>query len=188
MKRGFIWLLTLAYASVLLTACENDLREVEKVSSQKKSVPVDKSTGVEIIYSDSAKVKAKVITPELNRYHTKNPYYEMPKGATVIFFDENQKESSRIVSDYAIQHENSRVVEMRKNVVGTSVKGDVFKSDELIYDPRRPNPVYSTKLVTITQPNGNIVFGNGFSSDEDFKHWELTDATGNFPSGTTLIE
>ncbi len=171
-----------------LTACENDLREVEKISAKGSSVRVDKSKGVEIIYSDSARVKARILTPLLNYYKVDKPYYEMPKGATVIFFDENLRESSRIVSDYALQYETSRVVEMRKNVVGTSAKGDVFKSDELIWDPGKKEPVYSNKLVTITQPNGNIVFGNGFSSDERFKRWQLTDATGNFPSGTNLIE
>lgn len=175
--------------SVLLfcSSCENDLKEVERIAAKARSVQVDKSTGVEIIYSDSAVVKAKVIAPKLDHYKTQSPYYEMPAGVTIIFFDENQKESSRIVSDYAIQHQVSEVFEMRKNVVGTSVKGDVFKSDELIWDRKRTYPIYSTKLVNITQPNGNIVFGNGFQSDQNFKHWELTDASGNFPSGNDLI-
>lgn len=164
------------------------MREVEKVSNQKQSAQVDRSTGVIIIYSDSAKVKAQVITPLLIHHKTKEPFYEMPKGATVIFYDEMKKESSRIVSDYAVQHEKSRVVEMRKNVVGTSVKGDVFKSDELIWDPNRSQPIYSTKLVNITQPNGNVVFGNGFSSEENFKRWELLDATGTFPSGSGFMQ
>lgn len=177
-------------ACFFLSSCENDLKDVEKIAAKGQSAQVDKSLGVEIIYSDSAVVKAKVLTPLLNGYNTKtaNGYFEMPKGATVIFLDENQKESSRIVSDYAIMHQQSHVVEMRKNVVGTSIKGDIFKSDELIWDPKQKKPVYSTKLVTITQPNGNIVFGNGFSSDENFKHWELSQATGNFPSGGNLIQ
>jgi len=181
--------LTIAVAACsFLSSCENDLKEVEKIAAKGQSAQVDKSIGVEVIYSDSAVVKAKVLTPVLNYYKTVTPYYEMPKGTTVIFFDQNQKESSRITSDYAIMHEKSRIVEMRKNVVGTSVKGDIFKSDELIWDPKRPYPIYSTKLVTVTQPNGNVIFGNGFSSDENFKRWELSDATGNFPSNSGLIE
>ena len=173
---------------MLLVSCENDLKDVEKVSARGQSVQMDKSTGVEIIYSDSAVVKAKIVTPLLNAFKTAHRYQEMPKGTTIIFFDDNQKESSRIVSDYAIQYVETNVIELRKNVVGTSVKGDVFKSDELIYDPRKGRPIYSTKLVTVTQPNGNIIFGNGFESDRNFDHWELKDGTGNFPSGTGLIE
>ena len=54
-------------------ACENNLRDVEKISAKKLIVPVDKSTGVEIIYSDSAHVKAKLITPELLSFKTEKP-------------------------------------------------------------------------------------------------------------------
>lgn len=188
MKGFYVFGVLIITASIFFSSCENDLKDVEKIAGHNRSVQVDKSYGVEIIYSDSAVVKAKVTAPVLNRYKVGNPYYEMPKGVTVIFYDASQKETSRLVADYAIQYEQSKVVEMHKNVVGTSVRGDVFKSDELIWDPRRDKPIYSNKLVTITQPNGNVVFGNGFSSDQDFKHWELEDATGNFPSGPALIE
>lgn len=181
--RGLFVVLALA-----LSACENDLREVEKVSNQKQSAQIDKSTGVTIIYSDSARVKAQVTAPLLIHHKTKDPYYEMPKGATVIFYDENNKESSRVVSDFALQYEKSRVVEMRKNVVATSVNGNVFKSDELIWDPKRPQPIYSTKLVTITQPNGNVMYGNGMSTDEKFEYWELPGGTGIFSSGPDLMQ
>lgn len=174
--------------SAFLASCENDLKDVEKIAGKGQSPQIDKSYGVEILYSDSAVVKAKVITPLLITHKIDSLYYEMPKGATVIFFDENQKESSRIVSDYAVLHEHTKVVEMRHNVVGTSIRGDVFKSDELIWDPRQSKPIYSTKPVTITQPNGNIIFGSGFSSPENFKNWELQEASGNFPSGSSLIE
>lgn len=58
---------------------------MEKISAKKLIVPVDKSTGVEIIYSDSAHVKAKLITPELLSFKTEKPYIEMRKGVTVIF-------------------------------------------------------------------------------------------------------
>ncbi len=182
------FLLLLICCALLMQGCENDLREVEKVSKRTQSAQVDKSLEVEIIYSDSAKVKARVLAPELLHFKTKKPYYEMLKGATVIFFDENKKESGRIVSDYALMHEKSRIVEMRRNVVGTSQRGDVFKSDELIWDPARPKPIYSTKMVNVTQPNGNILFGNGFSSDEGFKYWELGEGSGNFPSGPELTQ
>ena len=79
-------------ASLALVSCENDLKDVEKISSKSLAVPVDKSYGVTIIYSDSAKVKAKLLAPELDYYRTTSPYYEMPKGLTIIFLDEKQQE------------------------------------------------------------------------------------------------
>lgn len=170
---------------VLVTSCENDLRDVEKISNQKLAIPVDKSLGVTIIYSDSAVVKAKMTAPELNNYKTANPYYEMPKGVTIIFFDENQKESSRVVSDYAIRRENEKQVELRKNVVVTNVKGDIFKSEELIWDEGKQR-FYSNQLVNIIKPDGTNIFGSGFQSDQNFDKPVIERAYGNLATGNRL--
>ena len=161
----------------LLSACENDLRKVEQISAKKMLVPVDKSTGVEIIYSDSAIVKAKLITPELLNYKTEKPYIEMNKGVTVIFFDQYQQESSRVIADYAIRRERESIVELKRNVVVTNIKGETFKSDELTWDETKRR-FYSTKLVSITSKQ-NILYGTSFWAKEDFSYYEFVQSTGD---------
>ena len=178
--------LALLVTSFLLQSCENDLRDVEKISADNSLLPVDKSYGVEVIYSDSAVVKAKMLAPQVDRYKDKK-YDEMIKGVTLIFYDENQKETSRIVSDYAIRREGEGLVELRKNVVATNTKGDVYKSDELIWDEKQ-RKFYSNKMVQVTQQNGNVLFGTGFESDETFKKSKIFNATGTFPSGAGLMQ
>ncbi len=172
-------------ASLALVSCENDLKDVEKISSKSLAVPVDKSYGVTIIYSDSAKVKAKLLAPELDYYRTTSPYYEMPKGLTIIFLDEKQQESSRVVSDYGVRREKEKLVELRKNVVVTNKKKETFKSDELIWDENR-KIFYSKKLVNITKPDGTNIFGTGFQSDETFSNTVIESATGNLATGDKL--
>lgn len=162
---------------VLQFACENNLREVEKISAKKLIVPVDKSTGVEIIYSDSAHVKAKLITPEFLNFKTEKPYIEMRKGVTVIFFDQNQQESSRVRSDYAIRRERENRVELRRNVVVTTIKGETFKSDELIWDETKKR-FFSNKLVSITSKD-NALHGTSFWANEDFSYYEIVQSTGD---------
>ncbi|MBM3400809.1 MAG: LPS export ABC transporter periplasmic protein LptC [Bacteroidetes bacterium] len=162
---------------LLLSACENDLRKVEQLSAKKLSIPVDKSTGVEIIYSDSAVVKAKLITPELLNFKTEKPYIEMRKGVTVIFYDQYHQESSRVKSDYAIRRERENIVELKRNVVATNIKGETFKSEELIWDETKKR-FYSTRLVSITS-NQNILFGTSFWANEDFSYYEIVQSTGD---------
>lgn len=180
---GIIYILLIGFFFV---SCENDLKDVEKISADNNAIPVDKSFGVEVIYSDSAVVKAKMLAPQVDSYKDKR-YDEMVKGVTIIIYDENQKESSRIVSDYAIRREGEGIVELRKNVVATNVKGDIYKSDELIWDEKK-RKFLSNKAVQVTQKNGNILFGTGFESDEAFKRPRIFNATGNFPSGAGFIE
>lgn len=162
---------------LLLSSCENDLRDVEQISAKKLSVPVDKSTGVTVIYSDSAQVKAKMITPEYLHYKTDKPYIEMTKGVTIIFYDTEQQESSTVKSDYAIRRENEKVVELRKNVVATNNQGQIFKSEELIWDETKGR-FFSNRLVSITS-KGNILFGNNFWANQDFSYYEIVQATGD---------
>jgi LPS export ABC transporter protein LptC len=160
-----------------LIACENDLRDVEKISSKKLAIPVDKSTGVTVTYSDSAIVKAKLITPELLNYKTEKPYLEMKKGVTVVFYDANQQETSTVRSDYAIRRENEKIVELKKNVVATNKRGETFKSEELIWDETNKR-FYSNRLVSIIS-KGNVLYGNSFWANEDFSYYEIVQSTGD---------
>lgn len=160
-----------------ISGCENDLKDVEQISAKKLTVPVDKTTGVTVIYSDSSIVKAKMITPEYLHYKTDKPYIEMKKGVVVIFYDANQQETSRVKSDYAIRRENEKVVELQKNVVATNNQGQTFKSEELIWDEAKGR-FFSNRLVSITS-QGNTLFGTNFWSNQDFSYYEINQATGD---------
>ncbi|HET8829204.1 MAG TPA: LPS export ABC transporter periplasmic protein LptC [Pelobium sp.] len=162
---------------ILVSCGGNDLSEVKEIElKQKEDIEITK--GAEIIYSDSANVKAKLTTPILYHHKTNTPYYEMPKGIKVIFFDKDLKQTSTVTSDYAIRKENQRIVELRKNVVATNAEGKTFKSDELIWDENLKR-FYSNKLVTINT-DGNLITGPGFWSNEDFSYYEIKQGSGTF--------
>ncbi|MDB5153468.1 MAG: lptC [Mucilaginibacter sp.] len=161
----------------LITGCENDLKDIKKISASEVNKPVEKYTGVDVIYSDSAKVKAHMTAPLMINHKVKKPYTEMPKGVKVIFYDNNLVESSTITADYAVRRDVEKTIELRKNVVGTNAKGDTFTSDELIWD-ENTKQIHSNKLVHIKMADGSITDGSGFTSDENFNHWILTQGTG----------
>ena len=176
--RAPLFSLCIMCAVLILTSCENDLKDVERISNRSVAIPVDKSFGVEIIYSDSAKVKARMLTPELHHYNTEKPYYEMPKGVTLILLDEEQKETSRITSDYAIMREDDKITELKKNVVAVNKEGKIFKSEELIYDQNQSR-FYSNQLVSIVTKSQTI-YGTSFWANESFSYYEIQQSTGNF--------
>jgi LPS export ABC transporter protein LptC len=163
----------------LITGCENSLKDIQKISANEVSKPVERYTGVDVIYSDSARVKAHMTAPVMINYKVKKPYIEMPNGVKVIFYDNNLHETSTIVADYAIRHEVEKTIELRKNVVGTNVKGDTFTSDELIWD-ESTKQIHSSKLVHVKMSDGSISDGTSFTSDENFNHWTMTQGTGTF--------
>jgi LPS export ABC transporter protein LptC len=177
-KLSSLYLPALIICMLLVSACENSLNDIQKISSKEENKPISRSTGVDVIYSDSAKVKAHMTAPLMIEFaDTPKPYKEMPKGIKIIFYDADLKETGNIISDYAVQREKENLIEFRKNVVATNAQGQIFKSDELIYD-MNTKKMYSKKPVEIVSPNGDIVDGVGFDSNESFYPWHIVQTTG----------
>ncbi|MBC7655258.1 MAG: LPS export ABC transporter periplasmic protein LptC [Oligoflexus sp.] len=174
----FIFSLTL----MIFASCENDLSKVKEIEKKQKG-EVEITKGAEIIYSDSAYVKAKLTTPILYHYKTATPYYEMPKGIEILFFDKNLKQTTKVTSKYAIQRENQKIIQLKKNVVVVNAEGSTFESEELIWD-ENTKKFYSNLPVTITLnkglPTQKIINGPGFWANEDFSYYEIKQGSGVF--------
>jgi LPS export ABC transporter protein LptC len=174
-----ICLPALLIGMLLLSACENDIKKVQEISAADVSKPVQSYADVDIIYSDSAKVKGRMFSPLLMQYQGKAPYNEMPKGVKVIFYDKDLNQIGTLTSKYAIQQADSNKIVFRRNVVATNAKGETFKSEELIWD-QTAKMMHSTKAVQVTMANGDVMNGTGFQSDQSLSHWTVNQSTGIF--------
>jgi len=170
-------LAVLAMGVLWLTACENDLENIKRISNMTSGEAVDTTRGVDIIYSDSAVVKGRMITPLLIKYSTEKPYDVMPEGVKVISFDKNGKEEGNIVADSAVQLENENITKFYKNVVVTTSDGTTFKSEEMIWDQPKKK-FYSNRPWELRRPNGDISNGVGFESDDKLEHATWGSGTG----------
>ncbi len=180
-KLSCLYLPALFICMLAVSACENSLSDIKKISSKEEDKPISRSTDVDVIYSDSAKVKAHMTAPvEIDYTDIPQPYREFTKGVKIIFYDEDLKVKGTIVSDYAIQRDKQNTIEFHKNVVASNSQGETFKSEELIYD-QTAKKLFSTKPVQITMSNGNLMNGTGFNSNESLYPWHIDQATGTFP-------
>lgn len=167
-------------AILFLVACGNDeLKNVNSISAKKVTFSTDRTLGVEIIYSDSARVKGKGTAPILDKITPSNGsvYEEMPKGVKIDFYDAKGELSGTLVSDYAIRRENEQKTTFTKNVIVNNVKGDNFRSEELIWDEGK-KLFYSNQRVYVTTPDGNNVDGMNFEAPQDFSSYRLTRGSG----------
>ena len=181
LKRFLSFCLPALFVSLLLlSSCENSLNDIQKVASKESEKPMSRSTGVDVIYSDSAKVKAHMFAPVMDQIDsTANPSQEMPKGVKIIIYDDGLVEKGTITSDYAIRREKTNIIEFRKNVVASNSEGETFKSEELIYD-QTAKKFFSKKAVQITMTNGNVMDGTGFQSNDNLYPWHIDQSTGVF--------
>jgi LPS export ABC transporter protein LptC len=168
-------------SALLLSACTNDLKKIQEISAKQVNSPADTTRNVDAIFSDSAKVKARMLAPLMLEYQIskeiKEPFKKMPTGVKVIFFDEKHKENGNIVADTAYYYENTKIIYMKKNVVLTGIKGDVFKSEELKWD-MNTHKITSDKPIDIRMANGNVVHATAMETNEKFEPYTLKNSTG----------
>ncbi|MEO5570485.1 MAG: LPS export ABC transporter periplasmic protein LptC [Bacteroidia bacterium] len=165
----------LAFISSMFYSCVNDKNEVALIT-KKTNLPVETATVIEILYSDSAKIKAKLLTPLMNHYTTPQPYLEMPKGINLKFFDDTLNIISTITANYAISRESADIMEARNNVVVVNQKGEQLNTEHLIWD-QKTKKIYSTVFAKITTKNETI-YGNGFQANEDFTNYKIMQVKG----------
>lgn len=171
-------ILLLFLAQSFLTACnDDDLQNATSISAKKITLSKDRSYGVEIVYSDSAKVKAKGYAPVLDQVTPSQgaKYNEMPKGVKIDFFDENLKSTGNIRSDYAINKETEKITIFRKSVVVVT-ESITFTTEELTWDENKR--MYTSPYGTVTSKDGSVITGTEFSAPQDFSTYRIVQAAG----------
>ncbi len=160
---------------LLLFSCENDIEKVKLVTTKTKA-PSESATNIEILYSDSAKVKVKVTAKKMDHYITDDPYLEMPEGIKVEFYDDTLHVTSHLTANYAIKYEKKNIMEARNNVVVVNEKGDQLNTEHLIWD-ENTEKIHSPDFVKITTAD-EIIYGNGFESNQNFTKYKIFDIKG----------
>ena len=181
-----VGLLAVCILLLLVTACENDLNKVKAVSAKELSNPVDTTRGVDVLYSDSAHVKARMQAPLMLRFNTQKPYYEMPKGVKVTFFDIKAREQGTITADYAITSNDDKVIELRHHVVLSNPVGDTFKSDEMTWDQNKKQ-VFTNAPWQLNKMDGTALTGMHFRSNETFTEYYFDDGKGDIATKGSIV-
>lgn len=168
---------------ILFSSCGgDDLKKVSSIAANKVTLTKDRTYGVEIVYSDSAKVKAKGYAPILDKVTPSAgaAYSEMPKGVKIYFLDDFLKSKGTITSNYAINKEGEKITIFRKNVVVVT-DNMTFTTEELTWDENKR--LYTSPAGTVTTKDGNVLNGTSFSAPQDFSTYSIT-----MPSGQGYVD
>lgn len=168
----------LLLAAIISSCGQDDVKNLTTISSKKVTLTKDRTYGMDVIYSDSAVVKAKGYAPV---YDKVNPvqgdrYNEMPEGVKIEFYDEFMRVTGTITSKYAINNETSQMTTFRKEVVVVNDKL-TFTTEELVWDEKKQ--MYSSPYGTVVTKDGTIVTGSQFSAPQDFSSYRIISASGS---------
>lgn len=163
---------------ISLSACgEDDLKNAAAISSKKITLSKDRSTGVEVVYSDSAIVKAKGYAPIYDKVTPSQgtKYNEMPEGVKIEFYDPYLQVTGTITSKYAINNETDQLTIFRKNVIVVNDKM-TFTTEELTWDEKKK--LFYSPNGTVVAKDGTVFTGAQFSAPQDFSSYKIVQGAG----------
>jgi hypothetical protein len=176
-----IRILTICFG-VIFYGCVNDLAEVNELF-EKAETGTEVARDIEMLYSDSAIVRVRIIGPTLVRHlEVEKPYDEFPDGVHVDFLDADGTVNSTLDAQHAERYMRENIVIVRADInQGISVtlennKGERLETSELIWDEGDAK-VYTDKFVKITKPE-EIIFAYGFEAKQDFSEYNLQRVVG----------
>ena len=159
------------FFSFCFISCENELAEIQRVFQQEEMTR-EVMKEVEILYSDSAVVNVRIISPTLIRFTNKqDPKQEFPDGLIVDFLSPNGKISSKLTAKYGMRYENQNQIVVRDSVIWESVSKERLETEELTWDEQKEK-LYTNKYVTIIRPE-EIIFGYGFEANQNFTYSKI---------------
>ncbi len=155
---------------MLFSCSGNDLKDVETVNAT-DDTPLEVSYDVEISYTDSGMLKARLVSPEVQRFADEETVHYSPNGIDVMFYDSAMNEDSHMHAQRGKFFENQRRVELRDSVVVTSQGGEMLETEFLVWV--QDSGFYTDKYVKITKEK-TILHGQGLTANEHFTKYKIT--------------
>ncbi len=152
--------------ATMFFSCGNDLKEVQDFLAE-KNLPIGVAKNVNLIHTDSGKVKTILITPLMHDFSNRenHPYTEFPNGLIITTFD-NNGDSVVLKSDYGITFSKTNISEVKNNVsIVNYADNSILRTSQVFWDAN-VHYIYTEKEFTlITQTD--TINGKGLEANED---------------------
>lgn len=169
---GFIPLLLLA-----LFSCKNNKEKIKSLTLPVER-PSQKSKDVTLLYSDSAKLKALLKSPEMIAYdkNLNEPFIYFPNTVQVIFYNEQQIPTSTLTANQAVYFTKTQKAYLKYNVHFINDKKEHLTTENIVWK-QSTGKITTDKPVRISTPT-QIINGTGIECEEDFSDYTIKNITG----------
>jgi LPS export ABC transporter protein LptC len=177
------YLLFFSVAAMLfigISSCENNPQEIDQLF--KKEIGVEEGKQIESYFSQGGIVKAKLVSPYMQRYQTPDsPYIIFPTKLHVDFYDTTLKIESTLDALYAKYTEYDRKILLlgkdNKVVVINLKNKDTLLTSKLLWDQDKQQ-FTTDDSVHVHQPD-KVVNGKGLQATQDFSSWTIFNSRGH---------
>ncbi|MEO6347733.1 MAG: LPS export ABC transporter periplasmic protein LptC [Aquaticitalea sp.] len=173
-KTHIFKLIVTAFVVTMFFSCKDNFKEVQQIGVLQNE-PIGIAENINLKYTDSGIVKANLMSPKMKDYSNRQfSFSEFPEGIKLLLYDKGKK--STILADYAISYSDTDLIDLQKNVIIITQQNDSIFADQLYYDQKNER-IFSNEPFKFVSPT-QIMTGEGFTSDKDFKNFEAVGGTG----------
>jgi len=174
--RSLLIILIIAQGVLLFSSCSKENHSTG-IRIKSESDPSMMARRIDVLFSDSGKIQARLTAPLMNEFTGKNPRMEFPEGFKIFMYDSIMRIRTTISARYGIRFEYKGYMEGRRNVVvRNELKNEQLDTEHLIWDERN-HRIYNNDPIKITTP-GKVLYGNDLESDENFTRYTFRNPTG----------
>jgi len=165
----------IAILVAIFVSCEGNIKEIQR-SNLTEFYPVGEAKNFNLKYTDSGKIKAIVVSPQMLDYSDLEfPFTEFPKGIKVTLYD-NQANKSFVTANYAVSFTNSNLIDLNGDVKIITHDGKKLETQQLYYDQK--NEWFFTQKPYKFTDKGSVIEGLGIDFSKDFKTLDTQKITG----------
>lgn len=158
-------------------SCQDNMRQVQQMA-QSELIPKIEETDMNLIYTDSGKVAARLLSPKMLDFtDQKFPFREFPSGIKVIFYDQDSGKENTVIANYAIQYEKTNLIDLQGDVEIVTSDSTILNSKQLFWD-QDEEWLFTDLDYTIKMNNGTTNNGLGFDAKQDFNNFISRSNTG----------
>ncbi len=157
---------------VFTIACEEESEVAVDNWDEEQILPTE-SFGVTYYFSDSAHLRAELITPhvieknEVQEEGAPEIVHYFNRGVEIQFYNPPGVVESIVKADRGSFLKDRGLAELNENVLVTNIKGERLETEQLFWD-KEIDSVYTYLPVKITTPDRIITGSKGLRSNTDF--------------------
>ena len=165
-------------AACFFPSCENDLEKINTITSIDQ-FPDASGKKYEILYSDSFRVRVRILAPEIERYaRIEKPCLKFPKGMTAYFYNDSLKIEAYIKAKDVVYYEKEYLWEAKNNVEARNLdNGNQINTEHMFWDEKK-HLIYSHTRSRIVNKEGTFYGENGFEARQDLSWYRLKKSKG----------
>ena len=162
----------------VLFSCETNIEKINDFIAD-KNLPISVTKNINLIHTDSGKVKSKLKTILLHDFsnRTKHPYQEFPKGIELVTFKKN-KDSTTITANYSRIFKKTEISEIKGNVVVINHKKNTKLLTEQLFWDQKENYFFSNKKSVLIQGKDTLIGLDGFDANSDLTNANMMNNKG----------